>query len=80
MEKETDKLCREVDLYRGIPGFYWGIWALIQAVISEIDFDYASYAENRLGEYWAWKAEHDGDRRDGTAEMPERERRWAELE
>lgn len=32
---------KEVDRYRGMPGFYWGIWALIQATISQIDFNYA---------------------------------------
>jgi hypothetical protein len=62
----------------GIPGFYWGVWALIQATISQIDFDYASYAELRLGEYWAWKAESDGSRKQNGGELPLRERRWAE--
>ena len=75
-EEEARKLMREVDVFRGVPGFYWGIWALIQATISQIDFDYASYAEVRLGEYWAWKREAEGRR--GDAEMPLRERRWAQ--
>ncbi|KAI3392152.1 hypothetical protein diail_6130 [Diaporthe ilicicola] len=75
---EIQKLADEVDLYRGVPGFYWGIWALIQATISDIDFDYASYAETRLGEYWAWKAEVDGSRSAEGKELPLRERRWAE--
>lgn len=77
-DAEIDRLAAEVDVYRGVPGFYWGIWALIQATISEIDFDYASYAEVRLGEYWAWKAELDGSRKAKGEEMPLRERRWAE--
>lgn len=46
---------------------YRGIWALIQAQISQIDFDYAQYALKRLGEYYAWK--------DGTPTS--REQRWA---
>lgn len=78
IDQEAQKLAEEVDVYRGIPGFYWGIWALIQAVISEIDFDYANYAELRLGEYWAWKAEVDGTRTSQGTEMPLREKRWAE--
>lgn len=73
-----ERLMTEVDVFRGVPGFYWGIWALIQATISEIDFDYASYAEVRLGEYWAWRAEEDGSRKAKGDEMPLRERRWAE--
>jgi ethanolamine kinase len=75
-ESEVAKLFAEVDLYRGVPGFYWGIWAEIQAVISDIDFDYASYAETRLGEYWAWKAEADGSRKASGEKMPLREERW----
>lgn len=53
--EDVETLMAEVDRFRGAPGFYWGIWALIQAQISQISFDYASYAEVRLGEYWAWK-------------------------
>ncbi|KAK7714872.1 hypothetical protein SLS57_006943 [Botryosphaeria dothidea] len=75
VDAKADQLFREVDDFRGVPGFYWGIWALIQAKISQIDFDYASYAEVRLGEYWAWKAELLGTR---AGEKPLRERRWAE--
>ncbi|KAI9851506.1 MAG: hypothetical protein M1824_002616 [Vezdaea acicularis] len=69
-----------VDAFRGIPGLYWGIWALIQAQISHIDFDYAAYAELRLGEYWAWRAEVDGSREREGRERGEREARWASLE
>ncbi|PSK40310.1 Ethanolamine kinase 2 [Elsinoe australis] len=72
-----DNLYDQVDLFRGIPGFYWGVWALIQAQISQIDFDYPSYAEERLGEYYAWKAESDGSRAKQGKEMPLRERTWA---
>lgn len=75
-QAEIAKLMAEVDVFRGVPGFYWGIWALIQATISDIDFDYASYAELRLGEYWAWKAEEEGSRAASGGEMPLRERRW----
>jgi ethanolamine kinase len=45
-----------------------GIWALIQAQISQIDFDYAQYALVRLGEYHAWKG----------SEKTLREQRWAQ--
>ena len=75
---EESKLFHEVDAFRGVPGFYWGIWALIQATISDIDFDYASYAETRLSEYWAWKAEFSGERARTGAKMSLRERRWAQ--
>lgn len=55
-----------------------GIWALIQATISQIDFNYAKYAETRLGEYWAWRGEMDGTREQEGKELPLRERRWAQ--
>jgi ethanolamine kinase len=77
-EAEVRRLFDEVDIFRGVPGFYWGIWALIQATISQIDFDYAAYAEIRLGEYWAWREEMDGSREASEKEMPLRERRWAQ--
>jgi ethanolamine kinase len=78
LHNDVAQLYQQVDLFRGVPGFYWGVWALIQAMISQIDFDYASYAEIRLGEYWDWKAEVDGSRAREGREMPLRERRWAE--
>ncbi|RAL10410.1 putative ethanolamine kinase [Aspergillus homomorphus CBS 101889] len=74
----VDRLYDDVDRFRGIPGLYWGIWSLIQAQISQIDFDYASYAELRLGEYYAWRRETDGSRAQAKEEMPLRERRWAQ--
>ena len=77
-QKDIDQLYDQIEDFRGVPGFYWGIWALIQAMISQIDFDYPTYAEKRLGEYWAWKAESDGSRKREGKEIPTRERRWAE--
>jgi ethanolamine kinase len=81
LEDETaalQQLFEDVDNYRGMPGFYWGIWALIQATISQIDFPYATYAEERLDEYWDWRNETSGARKREGREMPLRERRWAE--
>ena len=77
-EMEAERLFDEVDLFRAVPGFHWGIWALIQATISQIDFDYAAYAEVRLGEYWAWRGEMDGSRAAAGKEMPLREKRWTQ--
>lgn len=74
-ESELEELCKQVDAFRGVPGFYWGIWALIQGEISLIEFDYKGYAEVRLGEYWGWKGEVGGG---GGGEKGVRERRWAE--
>ena len=77
VQSAVEKLYQQVDLFRGLPGFYWGIWGLIQASISNIDFDYVSYAERRHSEYWGWKAEHDGSRVRNGLEATGRERAWA---
>jgi ethanolamine kinase len=79
-EARLRALMAQVDRFRGAPGFYWGIWALIQATISQIDFDYAGYAEIRLSEYYAWKDALMRERRGeaAPADLPLRERRWAE--
>lgn len=76
-EDNVQTMLKQVDDFRGIPGLYWGIWALIQATISQIDFDYASYAKVRLAEYYAWRGETDGTRKAEGREMPLRERCWA---
>ena len=68
----------DVDRYRGMPGLYWGIWALIQATISTIDFNYAEYAEIRLGEYTAWRNEDSAGQTTESSDKPLREQRWAE--
>jgi len=76
LERDVNQMYEQVELFRGMPGFFWGVWALIQAQISQIDFDYASYAELRLSEYWAWKEEHDGTRQREGREMHVREKKW----
>lgn len=80
LDDDVDQLMLEIDDFRGLPGLYWGIWALIQAMISSIDFDYVTYARDRLGEYWAWRGEDNGMRARAGHEMPLRERRWATIE
>lgn len=37
-----------IDYYSLISHYYWGCWSLIQAKISNIDFDYQKYGENRF--------------------------------
>ncbi|KAK9477500.1 kinase-like domain-containing protein [Lipomyces japonicus] len=54
-ENDVDELMNEIATWWGMPGFYWGIWSTIQAIISTIDFDYSSYAQSRMLEYWSWK-------------------------
>ena len=73
----AEMLLEEVDRYRGMPGLYWGLHALIEINITHVDFDWVSYAEQRLGEYWAWRGELDGTRANEGRQMPLREERWA---
>lgn len=54
--EDIDSLIHEISCYYGMPGFYWGIWAMIQSELSTIDFNYAMYGELRLQEYWIWKS------------------------
>lgn len=49
VEQLVDGLCRDVDRYRGMPGFYRGVQALIEDNISDVQFDWASYADLRFG-------------------------------
>ncbi|KAL2689184.1 hypothetical protein Neosp_003236 [[Neocosmospora] mangrovei] len=77
-EAQVDHLMAQVDSFRGFPGFYWGLCALIQAETSTgaIEFDYAGYAEKRLEEYWDWRKVHDGNV-DADEGISQREERWA---
>lgn len=54
-KEEIETVVKEIIMFYGLPGFYWGIWAIIQSEISNIDFDYSSYGSKRLEEYWDWK-------------------------
>ncbi|KAF9152550.1 hypothetical protein BG015_005107 [Linnemannia schmuckeri] len=51
-EEEVAKVYREVNKFALASHFYWGIWALVQAQLSDIDFDYMPYAVLRFAEYF----------------------------
>ncbi|KAF7729432.1 hypothetical protein EC973_004411 [Apophysomyces ossiformis] len=50
-KEELAKLYEEVDNFSLASHFYWGLWAMIQAKVSDIDFDYMEYAVLRFDEY-----------------------------
>jgi len=50
-EEELEKLYLEVNMFAAAAHFFWIVWALVQAEISDIDFDYMSYAALRFQEY-----------------------------
>ncbi|KAJ2260893.1 hypothetical protein GGI01_002679 [Coemansia sp. RSA 376] len=47
----------EVNLFQLASHFYWGVWALVQASISDIDFDYMAYARLRFDQYFQVKSQ-----------------------
>lgn len=57
-ERDVSELVDQILSWWGMPGFFWGIWSAIQSTISNIDFDYATYANERLVDYWNWKARY----------------------
>ncbi|KAI1321185.1 hypothetical protein EDD11_007751 [Mortierella claussenii] len=46
-----DSMYKEVNKFALTSHIMWGLWGLIQATQSEIDFDYAEYALQRLSEF-----------------------------
>ena len=50
-QQELEHVYREVEGFSLASHYYWGLWALVQATISDIDFDYLNYAILRFNEY-----------------------------
>ncbi|KAI8816809.1 kinase-like domain-containing protein [Fimicolochytrium jonesii] len=48
MDAEVENLYKEVTKFSLAAHFFWAIWALVQAEISDLDFDYLDYAITRL--------------------------------
>jgi choline/ethanolamine kinase len=63
-QNDVQQLLREVEAYFLASHFFWGLWGLIQANQSEIDYDFFQYATERLTSFqngWAvWKAKVTG--------------------
>ncbi|PVD18397.1 hypothetical protein C0Q70_20946 [Pomacea canaliculata] len=56
-ERDVERLYVQVNKCACAAHFFWGIWALIQAKNSSIDFDFLDYAKLRLNEYFRRKKE-----------------------
>ena len=54
-EKDVTNLYIEVNKFSLAAHFFWGIWALIQAHYSDIDFDYMGFAIKRFSRYLSTK-------------------------
>ncbi|XP_062851721.1 ethanolamine kinase 1 [Trichomycterus rosablanca] len=55
--KEVEVLYVQVNRFALASHFFWGLWALIQAKYSTIDFDFLGYAVLRFGQYFKIKPE-----------------------
>ncbi|ORZ30078.1 kinase-like domain-containing protein [Catenaria anguillulae PL171] len=51
---EVDTWVEHVKEYTPASHFFWILWALVQATVSDIDFDYAGYARLRWSELKRW--------------------------
>ncbi|CEP16577.1 hypothetical protein [Parasitella parasitica] len=56
-EAEKEQVFKEVNGFSLASHYYWGLWAMIQAMVSDIDFNYMDYAVLRFKEYDKRKAE-----------------------
>ncbi|GMH39128.1 hypothetical protein BSKO_07026 [Bryopsis sp. KO-2023] len=54
-ERDVERLVAEADVFSLMSHVYWGVWSIIQAKYSSIDFDYLGYSKNRLDQYFARK-------------------------
>lgn len=54
---EVERLYVQVNKFALASHFFWGLWALIQAKFSTIDFDFLGYAVLRFGQYFKMKPE-----------------------
>ncbi|KAJ8984878.1 hypothetical protein NQ317_002718 [Molorchus minor] len=57
-EEDVDRLYVQVNKFVLASHILWGLWALIQAEHSYIDFDFMQYANLRFREYFAKKDQH----------------------
>ncbi|KAJ3021571.1 hypothetical protein HKX48_008238 [Thoreauomyces humboldtii] len=54
-QRELTFMRREADKFRLASHLIWGLWGLMQASQTDIDFDYVGYACTRFAEYWRIK-------------------------
>lgn len=57
LERQVNQMLETIDKFSLAAHLYWGLWALVQAINSTIDFDFLSFALKRLEEYYKRKNE-----------------------
>ena len=63
-QQQLEAISAEVNAFALASHIYWGVWAIIQACYSPIDFDYMQYSGLRWGEYYRRKEEFLGKARE----------------
>ena len=56
-EAKLSRLCAEANVFALASHLFWGVWAVVQARYSPIDFDYLAYHHLRIGELRRRKGE-----------------------
>lgn len=56
-DKDVERLYVQANKFALFVNFLWGVWGLVQAKYSAIDFDYFRYTELRFAEYFKRKEE-----------------------
>ncbi|CAL8318744.1 unnamed protein product [Lota lota] len=56
-DREVEVLYVQVNRFTLASHYFWGLWALIQASLSTIDFDFLGYAVLRFNQYYKMKPE-----------------------
>ena len=51
-------LCNEAKQWSVMSHAWWGLWGLVQAATSSIDFDFAEYSAQRFEQYWSAREQH----------------------
>ena len=57
-EEHISTLYKQVNFFSLCAHLFWGIWAIVQSLNSDIDFDYADYGRMRLQEYFKQKVNY----------------------
>lgn len=63
LDQHLERLSAEANVFALASHVYWGVWAVVQARYSPIDFDYFDYSAMRWGEYHRRKQQAMADAR-----------------
>lgn len=50
-DENVAKIVNEVRIFTLVAHFFWGVWALVQSHVSDINFDYMGYAVHRFNQF-----------------------------